>query len=92
MPMFKLVTADGVWLSDARLNTLDWKAGDRILNGRDSLEVVEVRAGGRRRCWSSVRAAARRATSAAERRTSSWRAYGQANGSRTGRGHGFVSS
>jgi hypothetical protein len=42
MPMFKLVSEDGVWLEDARLGVADWKPGDRIAQGRDSLEVVEV--------------------------------------------------
>jgi hypothetical protein len=46
MPMFKLVNEDGVWLEDARLGVADWKPGDRIAQGRESLEVVEVRAGG----------------------------------------------
>jgi hypothetical protein len=44
MPMFKLVNEDGVWLEDARLGVADWKPGDRIAQGRESLEVVEVRA------------------------------------------------
>jgi hypothetical protein len=68
MPMFKLVTEDGLWLEDARLNTLEWKPGDRILDGRDSLEVVEVRAARKRRCWLSVRDMAARASSGQPRR------------------------
>lgn len=44
MPVFKLANEDGVWLEDARLGVADWKPGDRIAEGRDSLEVVEVRA------------------------------------------------
>jgi hypothetical protein len=43
--MFKLVTEDGVWLTDIRLSAPDWKPGDRIPRGRDTLEVVEVRDG-----------------------------------------------
>jgi hypothetical protein len=37
MPVFKLVNEDGVWLEDARLAVADWKPGDRIAEGRDSL-------------------------------------------------------
>ena len=44
MPTYKLVTEDGTWLTDERLNGFDWKAGDRIFRGPgDTLEVVEVR-------------------------------------------------
>jgi hypothetical protein len=38
------VNEDGVWLEDARLGVADWKPGDRIPQGRDSLEVVDGRA------------------------------------------------
>ena len=34
----------GCGLEDARLGVADWKPGDRIPQGRDSLEVVDVRA------------------------------------------------
>jgi hypothetical protein len=43
VPTYKLVNEDGVWLSDEHLNGFDWRAGDRIHRGRDTLEVVEVR-------------------------------------------------
>jgi hypothetical protein len=44
MPVFKLVTEDGTWLTDERLNGFDWRVGDRIFRGPgDTLEVVEVR-------------------------------------------------
>ena len=44
MPTYKLVTEDGTWLTDERLNGFDWRAGDRIFRGPgDTLEVVEVR-------------------------------------------------
>ena len=44
MPTYKLVTEDGTWLTDERLNGFDWRAGDRIHRGPgDTLEVVEVR-------------------------------------------------
>jgi hypothetical protein len=43
MPTYKLVSEDGVWLTDGRLNGFDWRAGDRIHRGPgDTLEVVEV--------------------------------------------------
>jgi hypothetical protein len=43
VPTFKLVTEDGVWLTDMRLNGFDWRAGDRIPRGADTLEVIQVR-------------------------------------------------
>ena len=44
MPIFKLVTEDGTWLTDERLNGFDWRAGDKIHRGPgDTLQVVEVR-------------------------------------------------
>ena len=45
MPEFKLVDESGTWLTDIRLSGPDWKPGDRIHHGRDTLEVVDVRAG-----------------------------------------------
>ena len=45
MPLTRLETEQGQWLSDARLGSHEWKPGDRIPRGRDTLEVVEVRAG-----------------------------------------------
>lgn len=43
MPVFRIETEDGRWLADMRLAPPDWKPGDRIARGRDSLEVVVVR-------------------------------------------------
>jgi hypothetical protein len=44
MPVFKLVTEEGTWLADERLNAFDWRVGDKIHRGPgDTLEVVEVR-------------------------------------------------
>jgi hypothetical protein len=34
---------DGTWLTDIRLGPPDWKPGDRIPRGTDTLEVVRVR-------------------------------------------------
>jgi hypothetical protein len=45
MPTFRLEDEQGRWLTDMRLNAPDWKPGDRIPRGRDTLEVVEVRPG-----------------------------------------------
>jgi hypothetical protein len=45
MPRFKIVNEQGQWLTDARLGPHDWKPGDRIPRGRDTLEVVNVRPG-----------------------------------------------
>jgi hypothetical protein len=45
MPTFRLEDEEGRWLADMRLNAPTWKPGDRIPRGRDTLEVVEVRAG-----------------------------------------------
>ena len=45
MPTFRLETEHGQWLTDARLGANEWKPGDRIPRGRDTLEVVEVRDG-----------------------------------------------
>ena len=43
MPTFRLENEQGQWLTDARLAAQEWKPGDRIPRGRDTLEVVEVR-------------------------------------------------
>jgi hypothetical protein len=49
VPTYKLVTEDGTWLTDERLNGFDWRAGDRIYRvPGDTLEVVEVQRRGRR--------------------------------------------
>ncbi len=45
MPTFRLEDEHGQWLTDARLGPHDWKPGDRIPRGRDTLEIVKVRAG-----------------------------------------------
>ncbi len=45
MPTFRLENEQGTWLTDARLGPHDWKPGDRIPRGRDTLEVVNVRVG-----------------------------------------------
>ena len=39
--MYKLVTEDGTWLTDERLNGFDWRAGDKIHRGPG--DTVEVR-------------------------------------------------
>jgi hypothetical protein len=44
MPTLRLENEQGQWLTDARLGAHDWKPGDRIPRGRDTLEVVDVRA------------------------------------------------
>ena len=41
--MFKLEAEDGTWLTDVRLGPPNWKPGDRIPRGKDTLEVVRVR-------------------------------------------------
>jgi hypothetical protein len=43
MPEFKVVDEAGKWLTDISLGGGDWKPGDRIHRGSDTLEVVEVR-------------------------------------------------
>jgi hypothetical protein len=43
MPTFRIEDEQGRWLTDMRLNAPNWKPGDRIPRGRDTLEVVEVR-------------------------------------------------
>jgi hypothetical protein len=45
MPTFRLEDTEGRWLTDTRLNAPNWRPGDRIPGGRDTLEVVEVRLG-----------------------------------------------
>ena len=42
MPTFRIEDEQGRWLTDMRLNAPNWKPGDRIPRGRDTLEVVEV--------------------------------------------------
>jgi hypothetical protein len=42
-PVFKLEAEDGTWLTDVRLGPPNWKPGDRIPRGKDTLEVVRVR-------------------------------------------------
>jgi hypothetical protein len=44
MPTFRLENEQGQWLTDVSLGTWEWKPGDRIQRGRDSLEVIDVRA------------------------------------------------
>jgi hypothetical protein len=46
MPVFKIVDENGRWLTDMRLSMPNWKPGDRIPRGSDTLEVVDVRATG----------------------------------------------
>ncbi len=43
MPTFRVENEQGKWLTDASLGVHDWKPGDRIPRGRDTLEVVSVR-------------------------------------------------
>jgi hypothetical protein len=43
MPTFGLEDTEGRWLTDMRLSVPNWKPGDRIPRGRDTLEVVDVR-------------------------------------------------
>jgi hypothetical protein len=43
VPTFRLENEQGQWLADARFAAHDWKQGDRIPRGRDTLEVVDVR-------------------------------------------------
>jgi hypothetical protein len=43
MPTFRLEDTTGRWLTDMRLSVPNWKPGDRIPRGRDTLEVVEIR-------------------------------------------------
>ena len=57
MPTFRLEDERGQWLADARLGAHDWKPGDRIPRGRDTLEVVDVRASGEAMVTLIVRAA-----------------------------------
>ena len=45
MPTCRLLNEQGQWLTDARLGSTEWKPGDRIPRGRDTLEVVDVRSG-----------------------------------------------
>jgi hypothetical protein len=43
VPTFKLVDEHGVWLTNLHLGVPDWKPGDQIHSGYDTLEVIEVR-------------------------------------------------
>jgi hypothetical protein len=43
MPTFRIEDARGQSLTDMRLNGYDWKPGDRIPRGTDTLEVIEIR-------------------------------------------------
>jgi hypothetical protein len=43
MPTFRIEDPRGQWLTNLRLNGYDWKPGDRIPRGTDTLEVVEIR-------------------------------------------------
>jgi hypothetical protein len=43
MPMFRIEDEHGQWLTNLRLGPPDWKPGDRISRGTDTLEVIEVR-------------------------------------------------
>jgi hypothetical protein len=45
MSTFRLENEQGEWLTDTSLGAHTWRPGDRIYRGRDTLEVVEVRAG-----------------------------------------------
>ena len=45
MPTFRLEDEQGQWLTDARLAAHDWSSGDRIPQGQDTLEVIDVRGG-----------------------------------------------
>jgi hypothetical protein len=41
--VFRLDTKDGTSVTDVRLGPPNWKPGDRIPRGNDTLEVVRVR-------------------------------------------------
>jgi hypothetical protein len=43
MPTFRREDEQGRWVTDMRLNAPNWRPGDQIPRGRDTLEVVEVR-------------------------------------------------
>jgi hypothetical protein len=45
MPTFRIEDEHGQWLTNMRLGPPDWKPGDRIPRGTDTLEVIDVRAG-----------------------------------------------
>jgi hypothetical protein len=47
MTTFRLEDEQGRGLTNMQLNPPAWKPGDRIARGRDTLEVVEVRHGGK---------------------------------------------
>jgi hypothetical protein len=43
MPVFRIENEQGQWLTDIALNGHNWKAGDCIYQGRDTIEVLAVR-------------------------------------------------
>ena len=43
MPVFRIENEQGQWLTDMSINAPNWKPGDKIYRGRDSLEVIDVR-------------------------------------------------
>ena len=45
MPTFRIEDEQGRWLTDMALNVHSWKAGDCIYQGRNRIEVLEVRDG-----------------------------------------------
>jgi hypothetical protein len=42
MPVFRIENEQGQWVTDIALNGRNWKAGDCIHQGRDTIEVVAV--------------------------------------------------
>jgi hypothetical protein len=46
MPTFRIEDEHGQWLTNMRLGPREWKAGDRIPRGTDTLEVIDVRLAG----------------------------------------------
>ena len=45
MPMFRFEDEFGRWLSNARLDVADYKPGDRVQRGGETVDVIEVRSG-----------------------------------------------
>ena len=43
MPTFRIENEQGQWLTDMALSVHIWKAGDCIYQGRERIEVLEVR-------------------------------------------------
>jgi hypothetical protein len=43
MPTFRIEDEHGQWMTNLRVNGYDWKPGDRIPRGTDTLEVIDVR-------------------------------------------------